>query len=468
MLRNGSNRPAALLAGVLAGVVWAVTALAPATRADEPVDVLVKKGPAPDALFLYTGDVIGYVDSCGCKKNPAGSVSRRAWVIDKVEALFPKTPRLIADSGNFTDNPTDVGKARTVALLDAMKRIGYQVVNVGERDVKSGYAEFLERTGKSGLPFVSANIVRKADKSPIFEPHRVVEAKSADGSASFRVGVIGIARFNPIFVKDGPDGSEMIIEHPLEPVKAQVAALQKKNVDLIVLLAAVHRDDASRLVRDVPEIDFVIGSYGGYFGTYQDSSELAWISYSGNQGKRLGETRLYYKDGKISSQETRLHFMTDVYPADPEMLELQEAAPGRDENLPKVSSAATAGPYLGAGACRDCHAVEVRDWAGSGHARAMTTLEKKGRQDDADCVKCHATAVGLAGGFVDRTATPLLANVGCESCHGAARDHVNNPRSPYGKVTVGSCTGCHDRANSPNFDFYSYSTRVNHVQEATH
>jgi len=30
-----------------------------------PPGALVAPGPAPDVTFLYTGDVIGYVDPCG-------------------------------------------------------------------------------------------------------------------------------------------------------------------------------------------------------------------------------------------------------------------------------------------------------------------------------------------------------------------------------------------------------------------
>jgi hypothetical protein len=351
-----------------------------------------------------------------------------------------------------------------------MERMGYQVVNVGERDVKSGYAAFAKRTAKSKLPFVSANIVRKADKSPIFKPHHVIEAQNVDGSASIRVGVIGIARFNPIFLKDGPDGSEMVIEHPLEAVRKQVAALEKKNVDLIVLLAAVHRDDASRVAREVPAIDFVIGSYGGFFNTFQDGPDLPWISYSGNQGKRLGETRVYIADGKITTQETKLHFMTQVYPGNEEMLKFVGTVPSKETKLPTVSSnqgPAGHGAFVGAGACRDCHAEQLIDWSVTDHATAMTVLEAAGKQDEAGCVKCHATGVGIEGGFVDRRSTPLLANVGCESCHGAGRNHLGNPGSPYGEVTIASCTGCHDRANSPEFDYYTYLPRVNHTRDAT-
>jgi hypothetical protein len=45
---------------------------------------------------------------------------------------------LLLDAGNFSDNPTASGDLKTRGLLNAMERLGYQVVNVGERDIRMG------------------------------------------------------------------------------------------------------------------------------------------------------------------------------------------------------------------------------------------------------------------------------------------------------------------------------------------
>ncbi len=50
---------------------------------------------------------------------------------------------VLLDSGNFSDNPTAEGDHNTTALLGAMNTLGYEVVNLGERDIRMGYDELL-------------------------------------------------------------------------------------------------------------------------------------------------------------------------------------------------------------------------------------------------------------------------------------------------------------------------------------
>jgi 2',3'-cyclic-nucleotide 2'-phosphodiesterase (5'-nucleotidase family) len=373
---------------------------------------------------------------------------------------------VLVDSGNFTDNPTPKGLARTKGLLEGMARLGYSVVNVGERDVREGYPAFMSTVAGRKLEFVSANLVRQGGDAPVFRPFSIVEAKLSGGRV-VRVGVIGALRFNPVFLEAGPDGSQMAIVHPLEPVRRAVAELRKAGADVIVLLAAMHRDDAARLAEEIPELDFVVGSYGGHISEADDRvGEGAWLLYSGNQGKRFGETRVWVDEKSgTARQQTRMHFLNRTYPASESMLAFVNSIP--QEEAAAVAATATAGtgtpgPYAGSEACRGCHATEYEEWQGGPHANALLTLEQKNAGARKECLGCHTTAAGLAGGYTDPKSTPGLASVGCESCHGASRAHLAAPEKPYGAIGVSSCTVCHNPANSPKFDYYSYVTRVNH------
>jgi len=245
-------------------------------------------------------------------------------VVNTFRQTFPETPVTLLDSGNFSDAPSPTGALKTRALLRAMRDLGYAAVNVGERDVRFGYDQFARTVEGSGLAFVSSNIVDQQSGKPIFPTHVVINASSPDEKHKLRIGVIGAVRFNPIFLQPGPNGGEMTIKHPKERVEGAVQALrqEKEAVDLVVLLAAMHRDDARRVAQDVAGIDFVIGSYGGVFSTEQESSGGSWIFYSGNQGKRIGETRIFLGEPReMVDQSTTLHLMTSIYPADPIMLE---------------------------------------------------------------------------------------------------------------------------------------------------
>jgi len=237
---------------------------------------------------------------------------------------------LLLDAGNFSDNPTAEGDLKTKGLLQAMDRLGYQVVNVGERDIRMGYPEFARRTEGSTLKYISSNIVDRKTEKPVFDSYAIVEVASPDGSGTVKVGVIGAVRFNPVFLKAGPKGGNIVITHPLEPVKREVAALKKKKVDVIVLLAALHKNDAKSLVMQVPEIDFLFGSYGGLVTNAPETQGDTTVLYCGNRGQRLVETRVFLERGKtteIKNRLNKLHLLSKIYPSDRDMLGFVNALP---------------------------------------------------------------------------------------------------------------------------------------------
>jgi 2',3'-cyclic-nucleotide 2'-phosphodiesterase (5'-nucleotidase family) len=258
---------------------------------------------------------------------------------------------LLLDSGNFSDNPTPEGEIKTRALLEAMELLGYEVVNVGERDIRMGYADFARRTAGMPFKFISANVVDRKTQKPIFEPHAVVDVKAPQGDRTVKVGVIGVVRYNPIFMKSGPEGTNMVIAHPAERVRKEVESLQSKNVDAIVLLAALHKDDAKRIVTEVEGIDYVLGSYGGQITTVDEKVENTSVLYCGNRGQRIGVKRVFFSDDSETGMTatTKMHMLTKQYPADQEMLDWVNAirlnGAGSPENAaPAGGSAGASGP----------------------------------------------------------------------------------------------------------------------------
>ena len=70
------------------------------------------------------------------------------------------------------------------------------------------------------------------------------------------------------------------------------------------------------------------------------------------------------------------------------------------------------GNYAGATRCKSCHQPAYDIWVKGPHARALTNLEPRQRQDFR-CRQCHTM---VPDGFMEN-----LASVQCESCHGAGR-----------------------------------------------
>jgi hypothetical protein len=105
-----------------------------------------------------------------------------------------------------------------------------------------------------------------------------------------------------------------------------------------------------------------------------------------------------------------------------------------------VNAYAGSAKYVGTKKCKACHSnakmggTHYKVWETLTMAKAMENLKPGVKADaktkagldpqkdyatDAKCLKCHTTGYGEPGGFESVEKTPNLANVGCESCHGA-------------------------------------------------
>lgn len=103
---------------------------------------------------------------------------------------------------------------------------------------------------------------------------------------------------------------------------------------------------------------------------------------------------------------------------------------------PAAVSAADAS-YAGVKTCTKCHYDHGQSWAATAHARTFESLKPEVKTDakkrvkldpsrdytkDKDCLGCHTTGFGRAGGYqvgAEPGGAEALGSVGCESCHGA-------------------------------------------------
>ena len=67
------------------------------------------------------------------------------------------------------------------------------------------------------------------------------------------------------------------------------------------------------------------------------------------------------------------------------------------------------------------------------------------------------------GGYVSLDATPNLAEIGCEMCHGPGYLHLQDQTEPY-LEPFNKCANCHDHENSPAFDkeYEEYFKKIKH------
>ena len=201
-----------------------------------------------------------------------------------------------------------------------MGKLGYRAANVGLRDLNLGYDAFMKRIKGAAFPFISSNVVQKDTGEPVFKPYVILDVEMSAGR-KLKVGVLGAVRYNPVFLKAGPDDSNLVIARPETMIGRFLPEVREKS-DIVVLLAALHREDAKTIAGKVEGIDFVLGAYGGAFSVRDEVVGNTWIFYTGNQGKRVGETRLFFNgQGEMAKPLSYMHYLTNRYPDKQEMLD---------------------------------------------------------------------------------------------------------------------------------------------------
>ncbi len=116
---------------------------------------------------------------------------------------------------------------------------------------------------------------------------------------------------------------------------------------------------------------------------------------------------------------------------------------------------------VGSLACAGCHLPAFTLWQQSKHVHAHEALAAKGKENHLDCVACHVLGWKQPGGVCRLDKVLGRTEVGCESCHGPGLEHLKLPtKATIRRPDAATCKGCHDRENSPHFDFDTYVAKI--------
>jgi len=162
---------------------------------------------------------------------------------------------LILDAGNlfFLKFPKKESQKKDSirkvdVLIRAYNAMGYDAVNIGERDLIMGYRFLGEAAKKAEFAFISSNLTDKTGNSPPFVPHTIKDI------AGLRVGIFGLI-----------DDRALMNEDPMiaasDPVKEarRIVKDLRGRCDIIIGLSQLGEADDRRLVQDIPDIDIIIG-----------------------------------------------------------------------------------------------------------------------------------------------------------------------------------------------------------------
>lgn len=353
----------------------------------------------------------------------------------------------------------------------ALSYLHYDAVGIGEMEARH-MKEYAKQTPfSSSVPTINANVLDAISKKPLArEPYVIKKTKNG-----LSVGIIAV--LSEVLVDQFMQEKIGIRSTAAADALKQYVPRLRQKCDLIVVLFHGDPISAKALAKDVPDIDVLLN--GHPTGMFQDTAEqIGKVVFmpTRTSGKYVGKIVLDIgADRKIAGFKSEYVPMDTSYADDVEMAKLnaqndkdmedyyarmrmQYARFTNDPSQPRSPQ-----PFVAVNKCTECHAAERSSWNASGHARAFYALTKdSGKDRDPQCLPCHTTGYRFKGGFTSSETTPHLTNVQCESCHGPGVAHSRRPTKGYGLVTKNTCMPCHDRANSPGFDYDVYRNRILH------
>jgi hypothetical protein len=460
---------------------------------------------AVEATIFFTSELRGYLGPCGCSSNMRGGIDRAAFQIDKVR----KTGRrvFLLDTGNalFGERlvvPEAVGQQerKAKALAQAFSLMGLTARVSGPLDDARGR----EFQTSLALPTFASDTLQTFDVGG-----RQVAVLSSARPASL-VSLAALARAAKANVVIG------LFEGPYEEA-LKLTSIEGLELDLVIATRGrdeLSTEDNTLVMGRVPVVQ--VQSKGRSLLrvdlVLRGDHTLQWLkSPSETQRElaamalRIEQLRGQVNDPSIGSElralkqakleefiarrealaSTSVPVPTTGNAATVRFVPLETSF----ERLPAVTAVVTAYDrdvgalnlawakehgtecppaalgtkrFVGSEVCRACHAQAFPQWQASKHSRSYDSLVEQGKNNHLDCVACHLTGWKEPGGVCRLDQVDGKTSVGCEACHGPGSAHLSLPSKTTisRPISPATCVGCHDRENSPHFDFERYLPQI--------
>lgn len=435
------------------------------------------------ATIVVSGDTAGWIVPCGCTSNQSGGLPRRGTF---VEQCGREGPVVVVDAGGAASDVSTYDRLKFEAILKGELAMGVAAHNLGRAEVELG-AEYLRRVQRElNVPFVSANAA-DAEGELIAEPMRIVEAGGP------RVMFVGVC--DPQFKTEGVQ---------IGPPRQAISKVLEKaagKFDRVIVLAYMPEESLRELAENLPEVDAVVGGPTGQPMQPVSVRGYSLLTSATRQGKFLAKLtsprddksaalhgEIVELDGRFADDPRQTENVKafyselrrrDLSPRETSFVEDVANWEPIESSSPSAGASARREPrppgmtrdrneIAGSAACRACHEEDYLACKKMKHAEAWKVLVEKDAQYNPDCQRCHVTGYGEPGGFETVAGTPKRVNVGCETCHGRSSAHCKKTsvRTQFAEQAKDRCRHCHDRENSPKFDYKTYWEKIQHGKPA--
>ncbi len=188
--------------------------------------------------LLHTSDLHGQVLPFDDARNAPtrGSLTRVATVVEAIREESDH-PVLLLDSGDTLQGApleqfAHVEWGEPSPTIEAMNRIGYQAMAVGNHEFNFGLALLRDAEEQADFPFLSANTIDERTGKPAFPPYLVIEA------GPVRVGILGLITPNIPGWEQPANYRGLRFEPMDEAARRWVPVLRDQvGCDLVVVLA---------------------------------------------------------------------------------------------------------------------------------------------------------------------------------------------------------------------------------------
>jgi hypothetical protein len=362
--------------------------------------------------IIYTGGLQGELEPCGCSpQSDFGGLARfSGFLNDHGESL---SPYILIDAGNSLAKDSAQGRLKADAMLESFGILKYDATALLP-DAEAVAEEVI-------IPLIDEYKVRTLS----FRPGASQSVLLKKGSVEINVSI------DPV---ECPEDKINILltNHPV------TAASGIKGWDVIIT-------SSGEIVEEPLKIDNTLVTSG-----YPKGEKFGVLTLTINRtGEIVHSRHEWIPLGNEIDEDERVRKVLNKY-------DIKVARYYKESVKPLPGST-----YLGVSGCAECHQPYVDSWEKTPHSHAYASLEKVGKSSDPECIVCHSVGFAEKGGFFSLEATPGLANVQCEECHGLNREHVSD-FSEMRPVTETVCLKCHTKANSPEFNYSEYFNKIKH------
>jgi 2',3'-cyclic-nucleotide 2'-phosphodiesterase (5'-nucleotidase family) len=266
--------------------------------------LLALPGPAqpPVLTLLHFNDVyqLGPVDG-----GRRGGFARLATLVKRYRAR--SQPNLLLFAGDLISPSVESSVFKGAQLIDGMNLLGVDAATFGNHEFDYGPQELVQRVQESRFPWVVSNVF-----APGLRPFPGVRPWLVLSPGGVPVGIVGLLTEETAALSSP---GQTTFGNIYAVAREVVRILRARGARVIVALTHLSMAEDQQLLRQVPEVDVVIG--GHEHDPLTATVDGRRVAKAGSDARWLGVTRLRL-DGSRASQHELVDADEQV-PPDPEM-----------------------------------------------------------------------------------------------------------------------------------------------------